>query len=117
MVQETARNGNSGQYQPEVRARRESFLNLGRIAARGPKRRVFSPEGLAIPADYPHTEPLVLRTSIRESRLPEHLFEQLHRQPDDVGFAAFGHMDPAEAVLVAEGAGLALPTAGGEVLV
>ena len=49
------------------------FLNLGRAAARGIERRVVLSNGMTTSFDYPATRPLVLRTSIRESRLPKFL--------------------------------------------
>ena len=47
----------------------------------------------------------------------QHFGQQFHRQADDVRLAAFEDVDPIEAVLVAEGPGLAVPLAAGDVVV
>ena len=60
---------------------------------------------------------LLAPCSCYRPEFPEHFGQQLHRQADDVRLAAFDNMDPAEAVLVAEGAGFAFPLAAGEVFV
>ena len=48
---------------------------------------------------------------------PEHLFEQLHRQTDNVGLTAKDDMNPSEAILVPECAGLVYPATAGQVII
>ena len=45
----------------------------------------------------------------------EHLGQQLQRQADHVRLAPLEHVDPAEPVLVAEGAGLSFPLPAGQI--
>src|SRR5262245_12148546 len=61
---------------------------------------------VAVPAD-----------SVRLGDLVQHFGQELHRKTYHVRCAPVDDVNPAEAVLVAERAGLALPLATGEVLV